>query len=83
LEQNYPNPFNPTTTIRYSVKELGKVSLRVYDVMGREVMVLVDRVQGPGEYAVAVDGSKLSSGVYFYQLRAGGFLFTRKMMLVK
>ncbi len=83
LEQNYPNPFNPATTIRYSVKELGKVSLRVYDVMGREVMVLVDRVQGPGEYAVAVDGSKLSSGVYFYQLRAGGFLFTRKMMLVK
>jgi len=83
LAQNYPNPFNPVTTIRYSVKELGKVSLRVYDVMGREVMVLVDRVQGPGEYAVAVDGSKLSSGVYVYQLRAGGFVFTRKMMLVK
>jgi len=83
LEQNYPNPFNPATTIRYSVKEPGKVSLRVYDVMGREVMVLVDRVQGAGEYAVVVDGSKLSSGVYVYQLRAGGFVFTRKMMLVK
>ncbi len=83
LEQNYPNPFNPTTTIRYSVKELGKVSLRVYDAMGREVMVLVDRVQGAGEYAVVVDASGLSSGVYVYQLRAGGFVFTRKMMLVK
>ncbi len=83
LAQNYPNPFNPATTIRYSVKELGKVSLRVYDVMGREVMVLVDGVQGAGEYAVAVDGSKLSSGVYVYQLRAGGYVFIRKMMLVK
>ncbi len=83
LEQNYPNPFNPTTTIRYSLKELGKVSLRVYDVMGREVMVLVDGVQGAGEYAVVVDASGLSSGVYVYQLRAGGYVFTKKMMLVK
>jgi len=83
LEQNYPNPFNPTTTIRYSLKELGKVSLRVYDVMGREVKVLVDGVQGAGEYSVVMDAMGLSSGVYVYQLRAGGYVFTRKMMLVK
>ena len=83
LEQNYPNPFNPTTTIRYSLKELGKVSLRVYDVMGREVKVLVDGVQGAGEYSVVMDATGLSSGVYVYQLRAGGYVFTRKMMLVK
>jgi hypothetical protein len=83
LEQNYPNPFNPTTTIRYSLKETGKVSVRVYDVMGREVKVLVDRVQGAGEYAVVMDATGLSSGVYVYQLRAGGYVFTRKMMLVK
>jgi hypothetical protein len=83
LEQNYPNPFNPTTTIRYSLKETGKVSLRVYDVMGREVMVLVDGVQGAGEYSVVMDATGLSSGVYVYQLRAGGYVFTRKMMLVK
>jgi len=83
LEQNYPNPFNPTTTIRYSLKELGKVSLRVYDVMGREVKVLVDGVQGAGEYSVVMDATGLSSGVYVYQLRAGGFVFTKKMMLVR
>jgi hypothetical protein len=83
LEQNYPNPFNPTTTIRYSLKELGKVSLRVYDVMGREVKVLVDGVQGAGEYSVVMDATGLSSGVYVYQLRVGGFVFTKKMMLVR
>jgi hypothetical protein len=83
LEQNYPNPFNPTTTIRYSLKETGKVSVRVYDVMGREVKVLVDRVQGAGEYSVVMDATGLSSGVYVYQLRAGGLLLTRKMVLVK
>jgi hypothetical protein len=83
LEQNYPNPFNPTTTIRYSLKETGKVSVRVYDVMGREVKVLVDRVQGAGEYSVVMDATGLSSGVYVYQLRAGGLLLTRKMVLAK
>jgi hypothetical protein len=83
LEQNYPNPFNPTTTIRYSLKETGKVSVRVYDVMGREVKVLVDGVQGAGEYSVVMDATGLSSGVYVYQLRVGGLLLTRKMMLVK
>jgi hypothetical protein len=83
LEQNYPNPFNPTTTIRYSLKETGKVSVRVYDVMGREVKVLVDGVQGAGEYSVVMDATGLSSGVYVYQLRVGGLLLTRKMVLVK
>ena len=83
LEQNYPNPFNPTTTIRYSLKETGKVSLRVYDVIGREVKVLVDGVQGAGEYSVVMDATGLSSGVYVYQLRAGGYVFTRKMVLAK
>jgi len=57
--------------------------VRVYDVMGREVKVLVDGVQGAGEYSVVMDATGLSSGVYVYQLRAGGLLLTRKMMLVK
>ncbi len=84
LSQNYPNPFNPTTVIKYSIKEAGKVSLKIYDVLGREVMTLVNQVQPAGEYALSFDAKGLSaSGVYFYQLQSGSFTRTMKMMLVK
>jgi hypothetical protein len=83
LDQNYPNPFNPETTIRYRMSTAGHVSLRVYDVLGREVMKLVDQNQPAGEQVVHVDASSLSSGVYFYRLQAGGFIATRQFILSK
>jgi hypothetical protein len=90
LEQNYPNPFNPTTRIAFSIEsakgrtgEPARVTLTVHDVLGREVATLVNASLNPGKYAITFDASKLSSGVYFYQLRAGGFVSTRKMILAK
>ena len=70
LDQNYPNPFNPTTEIRYQISELSNVSLKVYDVLGREVRTLVNRKKGPGTYEVRFDASGLASGVYFYRIEA-------------
>jgi phosphatidylserine/phosphatidylglycerophosphate/cardiolipin synthase-like enzyme len=90
LRQNYPNPFNPLTIIKYTVGGnrgwgLGTsdVSLVVYDILGREVAVLVNGKKQPGTYAVQFDGSALASGVYFYRLTAGNFVQTRKMLLVR
>jgi hypothetical protein len=83
LEQNYPNPFNPSTNIRYDIPSGGSVSLRVYDLLGREVATLVNETQAPGRYTVRFDGSSLSSGIYFTRLQAGTFVTMRKMMLVK
>jgi hypothetical protein len=83
LRQNYPNPFNPTTTIAFSVRESVRASLRVYDMLGKEVEVLTDDVLSPGEYKATFDGSKYASGIYFYRLVAGSFVQTRKMQLVK
>jgi uncharacterized lipoprotein YddW (UPF0748 family) len=83
LGQNYPNPFNPTTTIRFAVPQSGPVSLRVYDMLGREVAVLLDAPLAPGYYAGQFDGHGLSSGIYFYRLVAPGFVETRKMQLIK
>jgi len=83
LSQNYPNPFNPTTNIRFSIAQAGPVSLRVYDVLGREVALLVDNVLQPGYYTARLDGHNLSSGVYFYRLIAGSFVEMKKMQLVK
>jgi hypothetical protein len=83
LAQNYPNPFNPTTTIRYQIPTAETVSLKVYDVLGKEVATLVSGRQEAGNYAVPFNASGLSSGMYFYQLQAGSFVETRKMMLVK
>lgn len=83
LSQNYPNPFNPTTKIQYSVPEQAQVSLRVYDILGREVAVLVNEVQTSGNYEYKFDASALSSGIYFYKLDAAGLSISRKMILMK
>jgi hypothetical protein len=83
LEQNYPNPFNPTTVISYQLPVAGNVSLKVYDVLGKEVMTLVNGRQEAGAYNLNFNASNLSSGVYFYRLQSGNFVSTKKMMLVK
>ncbi len=84
LSQNFPNPFNPTTSIKYSIREAGNVSLKVYDLLGREVLTLVNQVQAPGEYQVSFDASNLAaSGMYIYRLQSGNFTRTMKMLLVK
>ncbi len=83
LAQNYPNPWNPSTRVRYRVGEEGAVSLRLYDTLGREVKVLVDERQQPGEYTVELDGSGLASGVYVYRLISGSCVQTRSTTLVK
>jgi hypothetical protein len=83
LSQNYPNPFNPSTTISYQLAAVGHVDLRVYDVLGREVAVLVNGVRNPGTYNVTFGGSSLSSGVYLYRLSIGSMTATRKMVLMK
>ncbi len=83
LDQNFPNPFNPTTTIRYSVPSASKVSLKVFDLLGRQVQTLVDETQMPGQYTVTLDARTLSSGVYFYRLNAGSFSQTKKLVLMK
>ena len=89
LEQNYPNPFNPVTTITFAIPEgaaageAHDISLRVFDILGRQVATLVDDTRGPGAYSVSFDASALSSGMYIYRLTAGGYTATRRMMLVK
>ncbi len=91
LDNNYPNPFNPTTKIKYSVPVNSRVSLKVYDILGNEVATLFEGVRQPGNYETTVDGSKLTSGVYFYRMKAGdpstssgqSFVETKKLMLLK
>jgi len=83
LGQNYPNPFNPVTNINFSIPKNEFVSLRVYDILGREVKALVSQSLTPGEYEVNFDASGLSSGMYYYSLRAGEYVSVKKMVLVK
>ncbi|NOX36681.1 MAG: T9SS type A sorting domain-containing protein [Calditrichaeota bacterium] len=83
LDQNYPNPFNPATTIRFSIPRSERVTLKVYDVTGREVVTLIDGRLRAGTHRVTFNATDLPSGVYFYQLRAGKYVATRKMILIK
>lgn len=96
LEQNYPNPFNPVTIISYSIPDQSSfnkvsavssggsfVSLKIYNILGQEVAVLVNKDQSPGNYKVKFDGSRLASGTYFYRLQAGDFVKIKKMLLIK
>lgn len=83
LLQNYPNPFNPTTTIQFSIPGSQFATLKVYDILGREVKILVNEVKSPGTYEVKFNGSDLSSGTYFYKITVGNFTQTKKMLLVK
>jgi hypothetical protein len=83
LAQNYPNPFNPTTNIQYTLKSAGNVSLKVYDVVGRQVANLVDGIQNAGNHDVKFLASDLASGVYFYRLVSPSGTLVKKMMLMK
>lgn len=83
LLQNYPNPFNPTTKINYSIPTSSKVSLIVYDILGREVKLLVNEFQNAGRYSIDFNAEGLSSGVYFYRLTSGQFSETRKLILLR
>ncbi len=83
LSQNYPNPFNPTTTIKYQIPELSFVTLKVYDVLGKEVTTLVNEEKPAGEYEVKFNATGLPSGIYFYRLHAGNYVETKKMVLMK
>ncbi len=96
LEQNYPNPFNPSTKIKYAIptppsssplamgrNEVGFVTLKVFDVLGKEVATLVNEEKSAGSYHVDFNASHLASGIYYYQLRAGDYSETKKMILMK
>ena len=83
LAQNYPNPFNPSTNIRYQIPERSFVTLKVYDVLGNEVTTLVNKELNAGSHEVVFDASRFSTGIYFYQLKTGSFVETKKMILVK
>lgn len=83
LDQNYPNPFNPSTTIKYSVAERSNVSIKIYDMLGKEIATLVNNVKEAGSYEVNFDASNLASGMYVYSITAGNFTASKKMMLLK
>lgn len=83
LNQNYPNPFNPITTIEYSLPKSNFVTLKVFDLLGREITSLVNEEKLPGNYSVKFDASQFSSGIYFYRLKAGSFIDTKKFILMK
>ena len=83
LSQNYPNPFNPSTTINWQMPKAGLVTLKIYDVLGREVITLVNEELSAGKHEVVFDATRFSSGVYLYQLKAGDSRQSKKMILMK
>ena len=83
LAQNYPNPFNPSTTINYQIPSAGLVTIKIYDVLGREIETLVNEEKGVGRYKVEFNGSNLASGLYFYRITSNNYSDTKKMVLVK
>jgi hypothetical protein len=83
LEQNYPNPFNPLTTISFNLPEDNNVELKIYDILGKEVKVLLNEDLAAGFYDVQFDATNLASGIYFYKLSAGKYTETKKLQLIK
>jgi flagellar hook assembly protein FlgD len=83
LDQNYPNPFNPTTTINYQLPENNHVTIKIYDILGNLVTTLIDQQMEAGYQSVNWNASHSASGVYFYELRSGSFISTKKLMLLK
>jgi len=83
LKQNYPNPFNPSTTITFSIGTYSYISLRVYDVLGREVATIVSEKLPAGNYSRQWNAAKMPSGIYFYRLQAGSFTETKKLVLLR
>ena len=83
LSQNYPNPFNPVTIINYSVPERTHVLIKVYDTLGSEVAILVNKEKNAGSYSINFNASNISSGVYFYSIKACDFFANKKMILLK
>lgn len=83
LSQNYPNPFNPATTVEYDVPHTSRVSIVVYDVLGREVACLLDAVKEPGRHRLSFNGEGLASGVYLLRMVAGSYVGSRKILLLR
>ena len=83
LSQNAPNPFNASTSIGFGIAQESRVRIRLYDILGREVMVIIDEITSAGIHRVAFDASRLHSGVYYYQMTAGRFVMTRKILLIQ
>jgi hypothetical protein len=83
LHQNFPNPFNATTTIKYSVAKGGKVSIKIYDILGRQIMTIVNEYKDPGYYTIHLNAEKFASGLYFYRMETGNYSNTRKFLLIK
>jgi len=83
LEQNYPNPFNPTTTIRFTLPVAGFTTLKVYDMLGREVRTLVNQHLDAGRYETTLDAAEWASGVYVYRLESSSFTASRKLLLLR
>jgi len=83
LEQNYPNPFNPSTKIKYAVPERSNVLIKIYDILGSEVVTLVNEEMDAGWYQKSFDAYSYSSGVYLFRMEAGNYISTKKMMLIK
>jgi hypothetical protein len=83
LQQNFPNPFNPATTIKYQLPEDAKVTIKIFDILSREVFTLIDRFEQAGYKQVQLDASHLACGVYFYKMQAGNFTSIRKFVLLQ
>jgi hypothetical protein len=83
LDQNYPNPFNPSTMIQYALPVAGKTTLKIYNILGQQVVSLIDEYQVAGKYSVKFDASSLSTGVYFYRIQSGSYNAVKKMMMIK
>ena len=83
LYQNYPNPFNPSTTIRYSLPESGEVTVKVFNMLGKEIATLVNGRKSSGDYKVDFNAANISSGMYFYSIRTENYYQVRKMVLLK